>query len=150
MTKTEIEYIIIERAEGLIEETLKPVVVHTFAGSDRILRQWATTAPNTGGYDKCDFILIFKDGYQYKGRFDLQKQHETGNELLKEHVESLQKHHAGMGNPWMGKEEYAKLVERYKKDGIYQFAVEFLAKYSLDDNPSRLKFYMQMTGRSDA
>jgi hypothetical protein len=32
------------------------------AGANDILRAWSRSAPKTGGYDKCDFIIVFEDG----------------------------------------------------------------------------------------
>ena len=34
--------------------------------------RWGTSAPKTGGYDKCDFEVNWGDGSKYVGRFDLE------------------------------------------------------------------------------
>ncbi len=31
----------------------------------------SSTAPKSGGYDKCDFYVHFEDGYVYEGRIDI-------------------------------------------------------------------------------
>lgn len=68
--KVKVAYIILERAEGLIEECGKPVVVKSWKAADEVLRVWALTAPETG-YDKVDFVAVFRNGETYQGTYDL-------------------------------------------------------------------------------
>lgn len=72
-TKPQIKYIIIERAEGLAAECGQPMIRKTFAEAALLLRQMARTAPDAGGYDKCDFYVIWNDSETYRGRYDLQR-----------------------------------------------------------------------------
>ena len=73
--------IILTRVEGPSSECKKPVTVKTFAAADKVLRQWAKTAPDDGAYDKCDIILNLASGNIHKTRFDLMRSHVFGSQL---------------------------------------------------------------------
>jgi len=60
------------RAEGPTEQCGIKKEFGCFADANARLRSWANTAPENGGYDKCDFWI--KDdsiGLDYQGRYDL-------------------------------------------------------------------------------
>jgi hypothetical protein len=102
--------ITITRAEGLIEECDKPETATTWEEANAILRRWSDTAPKTGGYDKCDFVIVFDDGQDYKGRYDLQHW-ECGRPDLAAHVRAFVNYLAGTPPAWLlkpGKENYLK------------------------------------------
>ena len=73
MTKLQITKVWIARAEGRPSEC----IARTYEGpgslkqADTELRSWARTAPEGGGYDKCDFRVTWEDGETYEGRYDL-------------------------------------------------------------------------------
>lgn len=85
-----VKSVFVERAEGLIEEC----TAHTYEGEDAWtnaearMRFWARTAPDKGGYDKCDIKVTWQDGDTYTGRFDLCRNGEDneGNFSVREHV----------------------------------------------------------------
>jgi hypothetical protein len=74
-SRTPIRSITITRAEGFEEE----LITRAFEGPQawrlaaEELRRWARTAPDRGGYDKCDFAIVWHDGTTYEGRYDLQR-----------------------------------------------------------------------------
>lgn len=67
-----VQSITLHRAEGSRSHLGAPYTVATYQEADQILRGWAWSAPATGGYDKCDFTILFADGMQYQGRYDVQ------------------------------------------------------------------------------
>lgn len=79
-TKTKIPavHFRLERVEGLASECFS-VEVESWEEADKTLLAWARTAPGKpsdpevrrGCYDKCDFLIVWKDGEDYEGRFDL-------------------------------------------------------------------------------
>ena len=75
--------ITLTRTEGPNSECREPVTVKvkTFAAADKVLRQWARTAPDDGAYDKCDIILNLASGNIHKTRFDLMRSHVFGSQL---------------------------------------------------------------------
>lgn len=73
--------ITLTRVEGPSSLCRKPVVVTTFAAADKVLRQWARTAPDDGAYDKCDITLNLATGSVHKTRFDLTRAHVFGSQL---------------------------------------------------------------------
>ncbi|GAC1605822.1 MAG: hypothetical protein NVS3B3_04440 [Aquirhabdus sp.] len=79
--------ITIKRSEGPINRCKDAVVVSTFENANSVLRQWSSTAPQGGGYDKCDFVIKDLDNpdFAYTGRYDLKHfNDEAAN--LKTHV----------------------------------------------------------------
>lgn len=133
--KTWVRFIILERAEGPADQCQKPQILKSFEESDKILWRWARTAPGPkGGYDKCDFFLIFYDGESYQGRFDLKKGHAGYPNLIKNHVEELQKINSGLHRPsWMTPENYAEMLEQDEQysPGSQERAMAFLDEYEL-------------------
>ena len=77
--------IIFERAEGLVSECRREEFT-SFAEVDAHIRKQAQTAPATGGYDKCDFTVIFQGGEEYSGRFDMQRDHVSGGRFLQNQI----------------------------------------------------------------
>jgi hypothetical protein len=90
--------ITITRAEGLADECGKPATVDSFGAADALLRQWSETAPASGGYDKCDFSIIWPDGDEYRGRYDL-KHHSAEAPSLTRHMIDLCDWYAGRAQP---------------------------------------------------
>jgi hypothetical protein len=72
MSKIPVKSIELERAEGLVSECVI-VTVPNFAAAEETLTRWARTAPDNGGYHKCDFKVTFADGETYSGRYDLSR-----------------------------------------------------------------------------
>lgn len=57
--------------------------------ADIILKQWARTAPATGGAHKCDITLIFEDKESFKTGVQLQRSHSFTFNLAKEVLDAL-------------------------------------------------------------
>jgi hypothetical protein len=78
--------------------------------ADAVLRSWSHTAPDGGGYDKCDFIVVFDDGENYRGRFDLVR---TDNLSLAEHVKQFLMFYAGLRKPdHITEDQYKRAMKR--------------------------------------
>lgn len=72
--------IILTRAEGLAEECDRPVRVSRWEDAAHELARMARSAPKPGGgYDKTDFLVVWEDGETYEGRYDLQRDGESGS-----------------------------------------------------------------------
>jgi hypothetical protein len=98
--------ITLTRAEGLVSECGRPVTVASFAQAYELLRDWSETAPKTGGYDKCDFLITWPDGDTYAGRYDLQH-HTVDRPSLADHMIGLCDWYAGRAAPeHMTQDEY--------------------------------------------
>jgi len=91
----------VRRAEGRTEEIERDGehTVSTFAEADEVLKRWAWSAPDTGGYDKCDFKVVYEDGEEYEGRFDLKRDHRYGENLLGKHMLDFVTFYAGVRCP---------------------------------------------------
>ncbi len=102
-TKIPVCFVEIVRAEGLIHECDKP---ERFLGPDALLYaslrlgEWARTAPEDGGYDKCDFKIEWADGETYDGRADIERSHHTAGKYdLAEHVRDFLTFAGGLWAP---------------------------------------------------
>lgn len=77
MKVSEVGMIILNRAEGPSEEVDRPVVVRRPMApekANRILRNWAESAPDSGeGYDKVDVIICKAGGSCERHRADIQR-----------------------------------------------------------------------------
>jgi hypothetical protein len=61
----------ITRVEGLASECGIVQVCRGWTDANNTLRMNSRTAPTGGGYDKHDFKVVFADGLEYVGRYDL-------------------------------------------------------------------------------
>ena len=69
--KITIQKIVVDRAEGLIEECFQ-TEHKTVDDANLRLIEISKTAPKNGGYDKTDVIIFFSDGDEWKARHDIQ------------------------------------------------------------------------------
>jgi len=118
--------IYVNRAEGRIDENNRQklcVGENLWEEANAQLTQWGTTV--NGGYDKVDFHIIFEDGSEYTGTYDLRK-HEQGN--IGAHVKSHLAFNSGRskGLSSMSDEQYADFLAHYKSDE----AGDLLDKYA--------------------
>lgn len=132
-TKNQATSIYLNRAEGLIDECVDTCI--TFTGTkdnvwqraNEVLLAWSATAPSGGSYHKIDFKVLYSDGEEYQGRYDLQ--HPTVEcPNLAAHVDRFVRFHAGqfvesqlpehMQNggyaKWLASEWTAKIVPQYQ------------------------------------
>lgn len=107
--------IVIKRGEGPIKECDIPHTLHSFKAANELLRQWSSSAPQGGGYDKCDFRITDEaSNFEYDGRYDLKHwKDETAN--LKAHVVGYLQYLAGesMPNHYKSQEEYLKHLRNF-------------------------------------
>ncbi|CAG9229846.1 hypothetical protein PSP6_540001 [Paraburkholderia tropica] len=96
--KIAVTKITVTRGEGPSDTCRKPETVATYDEANSILWRWSNTAPKNGGYDKCDFVIVFADGSEYRGRYDLKHwSDETAN--LAGHVQGLALFYTGRETP---------------------------------------------------
>jgi hypothetical protein len=137
MSKVQVKTITITRAEGLASECDKPETATSWAHANAILFKWSRTAPRTGGYDKCDFKIVFDDGREYEGRYDLQH-FSVEHPNLSRHVKSFVSFLAGELPSWVvTKEDEARVRRRQKSLGeeTLRDAQKFLEDVDFDGKP---------------
>lgn len=132
--------IYITRAEGFHHECDVTHVCDSFAEANVVLRWMARTAPEGGGYDKCDFYVIFQDGETYEGRYDLTWDDVFEGDLAK-HMRDHCEFSAGVRIPAHLVAKYGEAMARKRYQSFLDEIVTakgvehykaFLAKYSLD------------------
>lgn len=75
MSKAQVRYITLERAEGKIEECGKPITVKTYEEANQVLSEMAATIPkekNDVTY-KVDFVIFFYDNENYIGTYEIRR-----------------------------------------------------------------------------
>ena len=83
--------ITLTRAEGpsyLCNRPREAAGPDVWLNANRVLRDWSDTAPKAkagGGYNKCDFTVVYNDGETYNGRYDL-KHHTAETPDLSRHM----------------------------------------------------------------
>ena len=134
MSKIKVKKITLERAEGP-SPLDSPRTAPSFEEADRILREWAHTAPEGGGYNKIDFEIEWQDGETYKGTYDLKRQDEARANLIGSHVQEFLSFHSGLWCPaHMTREDcdrYLEEMERRPGGPKRMDFVRFLQKYEL-------------------
>jgi hypothetical protein len=114
----------------MIEECVT-VVRTRWIETDWVLKAWAKTAPEGGGYDKCDFTITYDDGETYSGRFDLQRDHMAGSNLLGNHVRLFCETYSGRRRPThITPERYRALMKQYGEETTSAYC-EFLDSYEI-------------------
>ena len=81
-----VEYIKIQRAEGLNELCDRWHTFNSFREANLYLVQGSASAPKGGAYDKHDLIVMFSNGFEYKGRLDVTYDMKDCN--VGQHIES--------------------------------------------------------------
>jgi hypothetical protein len=114
MSKIKPKTITLTRAEGPTAECDRPETAPSWAHANAILFRWSITAPEKGGYDKCDFKIVFEDGTDYEGRYDL-VHHRREHPNLARHVRSFVRYLAGELPDWCVSEEDKARVRRHQE-----------------------------------
>lgn len=93
--KSNVKYVAINRAEGptnecgavifyvgdnapVLDGYFKKAMTYQVSPADitneviRKFRAWGYSAPKEGGYDKCDFLVVWENSSSYAGRFDME------------------------------------------------------------------------------
>lgn len=143
-TLLKVKEIRIRRAEGFHHETKDTYRFSSFTAADVCLRRMARTAPEDGSYNKTDFWVVYANGYQYSGRFDLKREHQAGANLLSTHMGEFLGILAGRFVPLYVRtaasprelkeaEGFHRMVKLYEQDGTKAGAVYFLETYKIGD-----------------
>jgi hypothetical protein len=126
--KIGIKYILITRLEGSSKEDYNLGVTQRFnsvAQADTRLREISATVPKSGGYDKTDVKVVFKDGHTYEGRWDVKHYTQPDNDTsIGQHLRESLNFKAGLterGKEWIKK--------GYLKKPDVKQAKNFLKKY---------------------
>lgn len=107
---------------------------YTLVEANNILRRAAGYAPDSGAYDKTNFVVIFEDGFRYGGRLDLQRRHMGMPNPLKDHIVGHVRFCTGEHKPyWMTEEQYKETLSfYYDPEELMRDAKEFLKKYEVE------------------
>jgi hypothetical protein len=108
-------------------------VCTSYTEAENVLRKWSRTAPQTGGYDKCDFEIHFEDGSVYKGRYDLTYCDSCD---IAGHVLDFLMFHSGQKCPsHLTKERYENYLALMEREtpGTSKEAADFIVNYQLKD-----------------
>ena len=117
--KAPIQLITLRRAEGPHSECGE-VTATDWAQADKILKQWARTAPATGGTHKCDLMLEFSDGESFKMGLEIQRSDIFTLNLAK-HVLNEISFRAGENPGSLTPEQYQKwLSQPWAKPATYK------------------------------
>lgn len=133
--KKKIVKVIFTRAEGPPKECVRKEFASTEAAQIQALR-WARTAPAPHkGYNKCDFTLVFEDGMEYNGRYDLQNTgYNSDGETIIQQASRFLKYMAGIARPLhMTDDRWESVLEDHERNGHKRQALEFLETYDLSN-----------------
>lgn len=64
-------HIFLKRLEGPNALQMTGQQVSGFEAADKLLSKWSDSV-REGSYDKCRYTLVFDDGFEFAGRYDLQ------------------------------------------------------------------------------
>ena len=129
--KIQVKKISIMRAEGPSRDPDVGTWRHfdNYHDADKYLRKQSRTAPDSGGYDKHDFKVEWKDGHKYEGRLDVKRNGEDTD--VGKHIEEHCKYLSTAEFDWLSKKEQADM----KKQGQ-----ETLKRYSLNDKTEKTTY----------
>lgn len=135
MDKIKVKEITIVRAEGPSRLCDIVQVAESFAEANTILMSNSSSAPKGGAYDKHDFKVVWEDGQEYNGRYDL-KHFSEEFPYLDRHIVSFLSYLAGTPPLWMERLGNEEALKRYKEDRgrnpeEVQNAKDFMEKYEL-------------------
>ncbi len=102
------------------------------------LMTMAETAPDSGGYDKVNFLVTFDDANTYEGQFDLKREHMDGASIggqMDNHANFM----AGRWPSWMDAEQYREFrADQERNDaGAEERWGAFLDGYNINDHQRR-------------
>lgn len=117
--KAPIQLITLRRAEGPHSECGE-LTAADWVQADKILKQWARTAPATGGTHKCDLMLEFSDGESFKMGLEIQRSDVFTLNLAK-HVLNEISFRAGENPGSLTSEQYQRwLSQPWAKPATYK------------------------------
>lgn len=127
--------ITIDRAEGpnaLCTETTH----ETWKSAEERISRICQSAPKNGGYDKCDFKVVFLDGEEYEGRYDAAHPESKAFEgTLAKHIRDHLEFYAGLRRPdHISEADYDRLLKECAERGNPTSKyLDFLKAYALED-----------------
>jgi hypothetical protein len=137
-----IKKITITRAEGPANLCGKPETFASFDEATRWLYRQSSTFPETGGYDKHDFTIVWEDERTYTGRLDCTRAGHRDNDLdLRAHVIQHASFYGGMLQyPIMGRMGYHDLIMDAEKrhPGTCESYRDLLVNYLFDPTPESI------------
>jgi hypothetical protein len=75
--------------------------------------RWSETAPDAGGYNKCDFVITWPQGGTYEGRYDL-KHHTCVAPSRRGHVQDVAECYSGQKRPaHMTQAQYEDWIKKH-------------------------------------
>lgn len=91
----------------------------TFAGANRVLCDWAQTAPSTGGYDKVHARIEWSNGRKYDYRLDLQHT-STGErpDVIRDVQHSIGFALGRVKHPGWTERQHEAVIARYQAMGV--------------------------------
>lgn len=131
------------RAEGRPHECVSVTIEcnghgtgDVFYASDQVLSAWAQTAPDNGGYDKCDFCVEYEDNETYEGRFDLVREDMGRFSKLGEHMRRFLGFLCGRYRPdHLNDEQWAAWAASRRNEEHTEEAAAFLDTYQIGIAP---------------
>jgi hypothetical protein len=106
--------IFLSRAEGPTRD-LGQRTVKSFEAANRVLKDWATSAPRDGSYNKVDFRVVWDDDESYEGRYDLTYE-DTWKANLGDQIRRFMLYHSGLERPfYLPSERYESFISEMEK-----------------------------------
>lgn len=105
--------IVVTRAEGAHHEC-RTVGTDSWDGAGSLLASWARTAPDRGGYHKCDVTVSWHKDHArigFRFRFDLDRSHFAGVDLRREALRHAQFHAGQWCPPHLTPEQHNAYLE---------------------------------------
>lgn len=65
------------------------VALGTWEETDAVLELWASSAPDNGYYEDCEFKVFFVDGNSYSGTYQLRQRDAFRKNLLPGHIRAI-------------------------------------------------------------
>ena len=128
--KARVQTIELERQEG------EPASwrATTFAAANRVLRDWACSAPAHGGYDKVRVRIIWTNAQWYEYRLDLK--HPSTSEQPDVMADLAHTVHFALGrkrNPEWSDAQHEQVLRRYREQGVVAHLERIDARCALTD-----------------
>lgn len=133
--KIRVSEVTLKRLEGNVhKDSFEPVVLKSFDEADRMLRQWAETAPDDGCYFEIEYEVRFEDGETLGGTYQLIRE-DVKVVDLRGHLRDAIRSRAGLDRSWMTEEGYRAYLARREKEGpgFTRKNLDYLEQYDLGE-----------------
>lgn len=106
--------IFLNRAEGPTRD-LGQRTVKSLEAANRVIKEWATSAPRDGSYHKVDFRVVWDDDESYEGRYDMTYE-DTWKANLGDQIRRFMLYHSGLERPfYLSSERYESFISEMEK-----------------------------------